>query len=210
MGNRADEASSPHEMVGLSSYAELLDEMVEDEFELTVDEAQNATGLQKIVLRPFELSQKHGMRSLLCDSIQNCVERGAGAYDNSPMVRSNCSQDACYNERIDGLIQNGKQQNPHKRPLKVSNCIYAPIVAAKSAFFGILQIANSNQADGFTEQDIKIVKIICNHLAEYLKNLKTSFYNQLNVKKRFDATILSTQIETSQANQILVYSNKLF
>ena len=138
MGNRADETSSPQEMVGLSSYAELLDEMVEDEFELTVDEAQNPKGLQKIVLRPFELSQKHGMRSLLCESIQICVERGTGAYNNNPMVRSNCSQDACYNEKIDGLIQNGKQHNPHKRPLRVSNCIYAPIVAAKTEFFGIL------------------------------------------------------------------------
>lgn len=78
------------------------------------------------------------MRSLLCESIQICVERGAGAYNSNPIARSNCSHDAGFNEKIDGLIQNGKQQNPHKRPLKVSNCIYAPIVVAKTEFFGVL------------------------------------------------------------------------
>lgn len=125
-------------MIGLSSYAELLDEMVEDEFELTVDEAQNPAGLQKIMLRPFELSQKHGMHSLLCESIQICVERGPGEYNSNPVVRNNCSHHTGFNDKIDGLIQSGKQLNPHKRPLKVSNCIYAPIVVAKTEFFGVL------------------------------------------------------------------------
>jgi len=51
---------------GISSYGDLLNDLVEDEFELTVDESQAAAkNLQRILFKPTELAKKYNVVSML-------------------------------------------------------------------------------------------------------------------------------------------------
>ena len=60
--------------------------------------------------------------------------------------------------------------NPMKRAKNIENCIYCPIVYNQSKMYGVIQIANSERPEIFDQEDCKIMKIICHHVAQFLHN----------------------------------------
>ena len=95
----------------MSSYSEILRDMVEDEFELTVDPLNPGYLRNKITLKPFELKYRHNVNSLLQETLVSYMEN-SGHYSE---VFHNVAQDSGYNHEIDGLIMAGQTYNPHKR-----------------------------------------------------------------------------------------------
>jgi hypothetical protein len=59
-----------HELKDISSYGELLNDIVEDEFELTISESyQGESNMNKIKFNPLELLQKYNTPSMLNDCL---------------------------------------------------------------------------------------------------------------------------------------------
>lgn len=62
---------------GVSSYGDLLNDVVEDEFDLTIDEGHAmAKSLQRILFKPAELASKYNIVSMLCESVQPVNQDG--------------------------------------------------------------------------------------------------------------------------------------
>ena len=86
MASEADDANNAKNLLkahqlqdvkGVSSYGDLLNDVVEDEFELTIDEGQAmAKNLQRILFKPAELASKYNIVSMLCASVQPVNQDG--------------------------------------------------------------------------------------------------------------------------------------
>ena len=116
--------------------------------------------------------------------------------------------------QIDNIVMH-ESANPLKRAKVLDNCVYAPIpISGKSDsgknYIGLIQIANSAKSLEFGQQDLKFLKIICQSAGAFLERIRQAHHERINVQRRLDATMLSSQLEGSQTNQILVLSNKLF
>ena len=63
------------------------------------------------------------------------------------------------------MNQQMAQSNPMKRAKNIENCIYCPIVYNESKIYGVIQIVNMEKPEIFDQDDCKIMKIICKHIA---------------------------------------------
>ena len=77
--------SARHELKGLSSYSELLKDMVEDEFELTCNNDLSQMR-NKVTLKPFELQATHNVTSCLQESVFSCFETGPRKLNPTPFL----------------------------------------------------------------------------------------------------------------------------
>ena len=145
--------------------------MIEDEFELTVDHMK--TNLRKIHLTLGELTAKQGVRSLLDRAIRE-LRTGKGEIGSSLFVKKNFSKDQNFCPQIDGLISQSSDhnQNPLKRAKAIENCIYAPLVYRNQILYGIVQIANTDPREIFTEEDVNFIKLVCTNIATCLHTQK--------------------------------------
>jgi len=76
-GKNLLKAHQLQDVKGISSYGDLLNDVVEDEFELTIDEGQAmAKSLQRILFKPAELASKYNIVSMLCESVQPVNQDG--------------------------------------------------------------------------------------------------------------------------------------
>jgi hypothetical protein len=55
-----------------------------------------------------------------------------------------------------------------KRPRNLENCIYAPLTHASSANFGVIQVANYDREEGFSQEDARLLRIIAQNVAQFL------------------------------------------
>lgn len=154
--------------------------------------------------------QKQNVMSLLGVIQDDLLAQGPGKYNPDPYVFNDISRRPEFNSQIDGLIAAGTQLNVHKRPLPLQNSLFAPIIFNKSKVFGFLQIANVNTGSYFSENDGNLVMMLARYLAQYLNNIKQQWFEKLEVQRRLDATLLSSQIENTNQNHILLLSNRLF
>jgi len=70
-------AKDLQDVKGISSYGDLLNDVVEDEFELTIDESQAmAKNLQRILFKPMELATKYNIVSMLYESVHTVNQDG--------------------------------------------------------------------------------------------------------------------------------------
>jgi hypothetical protein len=83
-----------------------------------------------------------------------------------------------------------------------------PIVYKSSKLSGILQIVGTSPNDGFTDDDLSLLKIIAQALSSHLNGLKQSWYDKFEVKTALDKTFQSTQIDGNY--DIMKFSNKMF
>ncbi len=146
--------------------------MIEDEFELTVDHTK--TNLRKIHLPLCELATKQGVQSLLHQAIRELRSTGKGEIGSTLFVKKNFSKEQNFCPQIDGLISQSSEhhQNPLKRAKAIENCIYAPLVYRNQILYGIVQIANTNPREIFTEDDINFIKLVCTNIATCLHTQK--------------------------------------
>ena len=132
---------------------------------------------------------------------------------SSLFVKKNFSKDQNFCPQIDGLISQSSEHhhNPLKRAKAIENCIYAPLVYRNQILYGIVQIANTNPREIFTEEDVNFIKLVCTNIATCLHTQKQQFIEKIAAQKKVNSTILSAMSHTVDSSQaILVLSNKLF
>lgn len=60
---------------------------------------------------------------------------------------------------------------------------------------GIIKVTNASEP--FEEDDAKLMKIITSNLAQFLFTLRNDFYERVNVQKKLEATMISSQFEST-------------
>jgi hypothetical protein len=73
--------------------------------------------------------------------------------------------------------------------------IYCPISFQNNAILGIIKVTNASEP--FEEDDAKLMKIITSNLAQFLFTLRNDFYERVNVQKKLEATMISSQFEST-------------
>ena len=157
-----------NEMKGMSSYGDILNAIVEDEFELSMD----LQGWNKVEVNPNELAINYNQPSIMIQALQ----------DTQPLIANGLSQE--FNPEIDNVIQK-----------EIQNITYAPIFYQREKLLGVLQISNCGEF--FSEEDAKILKIIAQNLAQFLYHQRSDFFEKINVQRKLEATMISSQYESS-------------
>lgn len=87
------------DMKAVSSYSELVRDMVDDEFELSMTGDKQT----KIDLKPFELKGRQ-VNSLLQTAVFKAHEVGPIKITSTPLIFGDLNSDQVFNPRIDALI----------------------------------------------------------------------------------------------------------
>lgn len=86
-------AKDLQDVKGMSSYGDLLNDVVEDEFELTIDESQAvAQNLQRILFKPTELANKYNIASILYECVQPVNSNDQMVLNTNPLLKRNVAK----------------------------------------------------------------------------------------------------------------------
>ena len=78
---------------------------------------------------------------------------------NNGIMKRNAKKDKAFNKEVDGLIYQTSGEESDRHPRVIENVIVMPMISSKSQVVGVIQIANSEKQNAFTDLDMDIIRL---------------------------------------------------
>jgi len=75
------------------------------------------------------------------------------------VMKRNAKKDKAFNQEVDGLIYETGGEDNDRHPRVIENVIVMPMMSSKGHIVGVVQIANSEKQNVFTDLDMDIIRL---------------------------------------------------